>query len=161
MKKVRLTTHTFLQAAFFILISLAAGWIGSLATMPAIETWYATLNKPAWTPPNYVFGPVWTLLYVLMGYAAFLVSQSKKAGKTLVLWFFIAHLAVNTLWSVSFFGIKDLLLAQIIIILLLGIIVLLTALFFRYSRAAGWLMVPYVLWVTYASTLNAGVLFLN
>ncbi|HRH55777.1 MAG TPA: tryptophan-rich sensory protein [Candidatus Paceibacterota bacterium] len=152
---------SFFALAFFILVSLAAGWIGSVFTMSEIPTWYAGLVKPSWNPPNWVFGPVWTVLYVLMGTAAYLVYRSKKLGKWLVLWLFLAHLVVNTFWSIAFFALHEVLLALIVIVLMIGLIALLMRLYWRHSHAATWLMVPYLLWVLYATTLNAGILFLN
>jgi len=152
---------SILALAGFVLVSLAAGFFGSFFTMDQIGTWYATLTKPSWTPPNWVFGPVWTTLYILMGVAAFLVSRSKKLGKTLVLWLFFAHLIVNTLWSIVFFGLHELELALAIIVLLLALIVLLMRLYWRYARVATYLMIPYLLWVSYATTLNLGIIFLN
>lgn len=152
---------SILALAGFVLVSLAAGFFGSFFTMDQITTWYATLTKPSWTPPNWVFGPVWTTLYVLMGVAAYLVSRSKKLGKTLVLWLFFAHLIVNALWSIVFFGLHELELALGIIVLLWALIVLLMRLYWRYSRVATYLMIPYLLWVSYATTLNLGIIFLN
>jgi len=151
----------YLALTSFILFSLLAGFFGSLFTMDQIGSWYATLTKPSWTPPNWVFGPVWTTLYVLMGVAAYLVSRSKKLGKSLVLWLFFAHLIVNALWSIVFFRLHELLLAFLIIVLLWALIVILMRLYWRYSRVATYLMIPYLLWVSYASTLNLGILFLN
>ena len=156
-----MTARNFLALCAFVLISLSAGWLGSVFTMDAIPTWYATLAKPAWNPPNWVFGPVWTALYVLMGTAAYLVSRSRKLGKYPVLWLFFAHLLVNLFWSVAFFGMQEVLLALIVIVFLLGLIALLMRLYWRHSRLATWLMVPYLLWVTYATSLNAAILFLN
>lgn len=152
---------SYLSLAFFITISLAAGFIGSFFTMDSVQTWYTTLNRPSWTPPNWVFGPVWTTLYVLMGTSAYLVSRSKKLGKSFVLWLFLAHLLVNTFWSIAFFSLHELLLSAIVILVLLGLIVLLMRLFWRYSHMATYLMIPYLAWVSYASTLNIGYLFLN
>lgn len=147
--------------AFFVGISLAAGFVGSFFTMDSVQTWYATLNRPSWTPPNWVFAPVWTTLYVLMGTAAYLVSRSKKLGKTLVLWLFLAHLLVNLFWSIAFFTLHELLLSVIVIVALLGLIIVLMRLFWRYSHLATYLMVPYLVWVSYATTLSVGYLFLN
>lgn len=152
---------SLLALAGFVLVSLAAGFLGSFFTMDQITTWYATLTKPSWTPPNWVFGPVWTTLYALMGVAAYLVSRSKKLGKTLVLWLFFAHLIVNALWSIVFFGLHELELALGIIVLLWALIVLLMRLYWRYSHVATYLMIPYLLWVSYATTLNLGIIFLN
>lgn len=151
----------FLSLAFFVGISLMAGFLGSFATMDSVNTWYLTLVRPSWTPPSFVFGPVWTTLYVLMGTAAFLVSRSKKLGKYPVLWLFLAHLLVNTFWSIAFFGMHELLLSVIVILILLGLIVLLMRLFWRHSHTATWLMVPYLLWVTYATSLTIGFAVLN
>lgn len=152
---------SLLALAGFVLASLAAGFFGSFFTMDQITTWYAALTKPSWTPPNWVFGPVWTTLYVLMGVAAYLVSRSKKLGKTLVLWLFFAHLIVNALWSIVFFGLHELELAFGIIVLLWALIALLMRLYWRYARVATYLMIPYLLWVSYATTLNLGFIFLN
>lgn len=152
---------SFLALAFFILISLAAGFIGSAFTMSQVDTWYLTLQKPSWNPPSWVFGPVWTTLYVLMGASAFLVSRSKKLGKSLALWFFLAHLVVNTLWSIVFFALHELLLSVLVIVLLLALILVLMRLFWRHSKTATWLLVPYLLWVTFATVLNTTILVLN
>lgn len=147
--------------AFFVGVSLLAGFLGSFFTVDSIQGWYQTLNRPSWTPPNWVFGPVWTTLYVLMGTAAFLVWRSKKVGKYLALWLFLAHLLVNLFWSIAFFGMQELLLAMIVILVLLGLILTLMRMYRAHSRLAVYLMVPYLLWVLYASTLNLGFLALN
>lgn len=152
---------SFFALLFFVLLSLGAGFIGSAFTMSEIGTWYAGLTKPSWTPPNWVFGPVWTTLYVLMGTAAFLVSRSKKLGKYPVLWLFAAHLVVNTLWSIVFFTLHELLLATLVILLLDALVALLIKFFWRYSHAASYLLVPYLLWCLYATTLTIGILVLN
>ncbi len=152
---------SILALVFFVGISLAAGFIGSLSTMDSIQGWYATLNRPSWTPPNWVFGPVWTLLYVLMGTSAFLVWRSKKIGKYLAIWLFLGHLLVNLFWSIAFFGMQELLLAMIVILVLLGLIIALMRMYAAHSKCAVYLMIPYLLWVTYAATLNLGFLILN
>lgn len=152
---------SFLALAFFILISLAAGFIGSAFTMSQVDTWYLTLQKPSWNPPSWVFGPVWTTLYVLMGVSAYLVSRSKKLGKSFAIWFFLAHLVVNTLWSIVFFGLHELLLSVLVIALLLALVLILMRLFWRHSKAATWLLAPYLLWVTFATVLNTTILVLN
>lgn len=142
-----------------LLVSLgacfAAAWFGGLFTGPAIPTWYASLNKPWWTPPNWLFGPVWTLLYVSMAVAAWLVWRRRGVGGAAPqLGLFAAQLALNALWSLLFFGLRDpgLAFAEI---LLLWLAILATALSFRrVSRPAAMLMAPYLLWVTYAVALN-------
>lgn len=154
--------RAFLMLAGFVALSLGAGAIGSLVTMDQIPTWYAALQKPVGTPPNWVFGPVWTTLYVLMGVAVFLVAHSRRrAGKTMVVWLFVAHLVVNVLWSVAFFGLKELELAIVVALMLVGSVGLLAFLYARFSRVASVLMLPYLAWVTYATYLTVGVFVLN
>ena len=153
--------RTILSTAVFIGLSLLAGAIGSIFTFDQIPTWYARLIKPSWTPPSFVFGPVWTTLYVLMGSAAALVWNSKKFGRVFPTWLFIAHLIVNALWSIVFFGLHEVGLALYIILTLAVVIMVMMVIFARYSKLAAWLLLPYLLWVLYASTLNAGIFFLN
>ncbi|KND47317.1 MAG: tryptophan-rich sensory protein [Parcubacteria bacterium C7867-004] len=153
--------RSFLALVGFVGVSLAAGFLGSMAVVGSVNGWYATLIAPAWTPPNAVFGPVWTILYVLMGSAAYLVSRSPRIGKVFAIWLFLAHLLLNAFWSIAFFGMHEILLSLVVIVLLLSIVIVLAALFYRYSRTAGYLMIPYVLWVAYATTLNIGFLVLN
>ena len=152
---------SYLSLAFFVGVSLLAGVIGSFSTMESITGWYTTIVQPSWTPPNWVFGPVWTTLYVLMGVAAFLVSRSPKKGKVFIIWLFLAHLIVNAFWTIAFFGLHELLLSVLVILVLLGLIVTLIRLFWVHSKAAAWLMVPYLLWVCYATSLSIGFLVLN
>lgn len=156
-----MTMRTIYASLFFVALSLLAGFLGSFATMPAIDGWYSTLTRPSWTPPNEVFGPVWTTLYVLMGIAAGLVWSSRMLGRVFAIWLFVAHLVVNTLWSIVFFGLQEPGAALIIIAVLWLVIVAMMRVFSRFSRVAAYLLVPYLLWVTYASTLNAGIVFLN
>ncbi|MBU1292880.1 tryptophan-rich sensory protein [Patescibacteria group bacterium] len=150
-----------LSLVFFIALSLSAGFIGSFATAGSIETWYTTLTQPSWTPPNWIFGPVWTTLYVLMGTAAYLVSRSKGVRKVFTLWFFVAHLVVNTLWSIVFFGLHELLLAVLVIVLLDVLILILIRLFWKHSHIAAYLLLPYLAWCLYATSLSIGLLVLN
>lgn len=150
-----------LLLVFWIVASLLAGAVGSVFTGDSISTWYTTLNAPSWTPPNFVFAPVWTTLYVLMGIAAYLVAVSNRVGKSLVLWLFFAHLLLNAFWSIAFFTLHEILLSAIVILLLWAVILVLIVLFGRYSRTAAYLLIPYLLWVTYATSLNLGFLFLN
>ena len=129
-----------------------AAWIGS-RYMPG--AWYASLAKPTWNPPNYLFGPVWTVLYVLMAVAAWLVWRKagfSSAGPALSL--FVVQLALNALWSYLFFGQHRLDLAFIDIVALWAAIIVVAALFWRVDHVAGELMVPYILWVSFASYLN-------
>jgi benzodiazapine receptor len=140
-----------------------AGLIGSLATTPNIPTWYATLEKPVFTPPSWLFAPAWITLYLLMAVAAFLIWRKGLAheGVKCALTLFLVQLVLNALWSVVFFGLQSPLYGMVVI-LALWIAILLTIIkFFRLSTAAGWLMIPYILWVSFASVLNISIWVLN
>jgi len=147
---------------FSILLSQLAGIIGSTATMSAIPTWYVTLNKPSFNPPNWIFGPVWITLYTMMGIALYLVWVKKQTKETKITKnLFLAHLLVNALWSLVFFGLKRLDLAFIVIIALWWIIIYLIEMFKKIDKKASYLLVPYLLWVTFASVLNYAIWQLN
>jgi benzodiazapine receptor len=146
-----------------IVASYGAGAIGSVFTAAKIPTWYTTLEKPAFTPPNAVFMPVWFTLYALMGIAVYLVwrkgLQTEGVKSAFVL--FWVQLALNALWSVVFFGYESLI-GGFAIILALGIILLITIIkFFKISKVAGGLLIPYIVWIGIASSLNASVMILN
>ena len=142
---------------------LAAGAIGSMFTRQAIPTWYATLEKPAFNPPNWVFAPVWTLLYILMGVAAFLVWRRGWENRQvkIALVAFLVQLILNASWSVVFFGLESPLYGLIVIAALWVAILFTTLSFYRISRVAGVLMLPYLLWVTFAAVLNESIWLLN
>lgn len=145
-----------------ISICLAAGVLGSLATMPEIAGWYAGIRKPSWNPPNGVFGPVWTVLYIMMGAAAARVWQKRKvsgAGRALV--FFAVQLLLNTAWSFLFFRFHLLGAAFAEIVALWAMVGVTARAFFAVDRPAGWLMVPYLTWVSFASVLCWAVWRLN
>ena len=146
-----------------IVACLAAGAIGSVFTRSAIANWYAALEKPPFTPPNWLFAPAWTLLYILMGVAAFLVwrkgLENRKARIALIL--FLIQLVVNALWSVVFFGLESPFFGLIVISILWASILATVITFFRISRVASALMWPYLLWVSYAAVLNASIWLLN
>ncbi len=145
-----------LKLIISIVICLAAGAIGSIFTADAIPGWYATLNKPSFNPPNWLFGPVWTALYIMMGISLFLIWK-EGTGNTLVrpaLTIFIAQLILNLLWSIVFFGMQSISGGLVIIILLWIAIVFTITKFYKISSVAGILLIPYLLWVTFASVLN-------
>ncbi len=146
-----------------LIICLAAGAIGSLFTIQSIPTWYASAAKPVFTPPNWLFGPAWTLLYILMAIAAFLVWKKgfDKPAVRFALLIFGAQLALNTIWTPLFFGLHQLLLAFIEIVVLWLFILWTMVKFFPISSAAGWLLVPYILWVSFASVLNFAFWIMN
>ena len=145
-----------LKLVISIAVCLAAGFIGSVFTADAIPGWYATLNKPEFNPPNWLFAPVWTTLYIMMGISLFLVWK-EGTGNALVkpaLTLFIVQLILNLLWSIVFFGMQSISGGLVVIILLWISIVLTIIRFLKISSISGILLVPYLLWVTFASVLN-------
>jgi len=145
-----------------IVISFIAGAVGSLATISNIPTWYAELEKPLLNPPNFVFGPVWTTLYLLMGIALYLVWTNKAAkSKAIAYVAFAAQLILNALWSLVFFGLHSPELGILVIILLIGAIVATMITFYRFSKPAAYLLIPYLLWVCFATYLTVDVTVLN
>lgn len=153
----------YLKAILFIVVAQSAGLIGALFTTPAIDNWYKYLEKPSLAPPNWIFGPVWTLLYTLMGISAYLVWNSKKdrLKKQTALLLFASQLILNTIWSIIFFGFKQPGIAFLEIIIL-WIAIMATIIKFRdLNKAAAYLLVPYVLWVTFAAYLNLSIYLLN
>jgi len=153
------TTRSLVGLVGWLLISFAAGLIGSQFRPGA---WYASLVKPAWTPPDAVFAPVWTVLYVLMGVAAWLVWRRMGfAGASVALALFIAQLILNGLWSYLFFGIHRIDLALLEIIILWVAILVVAMLFWHEDRLAGVLMIPYLLWAGFATGLNFALWRLN
>lgn len=151
-------------------------WLGLLAWvavafMPAATavfvdtgTWYDSLKRPAWTPPSWVFGPVWTLLYLLMGIAAWRVWAKYgfgDPGTRLALVLFLVHLILNAAWTWLFFGLHMLTAAAVEIVVLWAMILALVVLFWKRDRAGGALLVPYLVWVTYAVTLSIGYAIMN
>jgi len=152
-----------LKLAISIIVCQLAGVIGSIFTTPAIPGWYAALVKPSFNPPNWVFAPVWTSLYLLMGISVFLIWR-KGLDNHLVnsgLRIFIFQLILNTLWSFLFFGLRSPLLGFLEIILLWVAIVLTILSFFRVSKLAGILLLLYILWVSFAAILNFSIWRLN
>lgn len=145
---------------FSILLCEAAGFIGSIFTVSAIPTWYASLVKPSFSPPNYLFAPVWITLYFLMGISLYLIWQKGKKTLGLVKLFLI-HLVLNSLWSFIFFGLKNPGLAFGEILLLWGIILVLALKFYRVNKISAYLLLPYQLWVSFATILNLSIWLLN
>jgi len=146
-----------------IIVCLFAGLIGSLFTFAAIPTWYATLAKPAFSPPNWVFGPVWTTLYILMGVAMYLVWQKgiKKKNVRQAINLFLIHLGFNAGWSVIFFGLRSILGGMVVIIILWGLIIAVIREFYQINRTAAYVLTPYFIWVSFAGVLNFSLLLLN
>lgn len=142
-------------------VALVAG-LGSWSTLPKIPTWYAGLAKPSFTPPNAVFGPAWTVLYLMMASAAWLVSRSieSPARRTALIWFVI-QLVFNALWSPAFFGLEAPRLGLAVIVALVVSLAITVAVFWRIDRVAALLLVPYLAWVCYATALNTAIVALN
>ncbi|MGC9517677.1 MAG: TspO/MBR family protein [Methanomicrobiales archaeon] len=144
-------------------LTLITGFIGSIFTFDSLTTWYITLNKPWWTPPNWAFGPIWTTLYILIGISAYLVWKKglNRNDVKIALTVFGLQLILNLLWSVIFFGLKSIL-GGLIEILILWIVILINIiLFYRISKAAGLLLIPYLIWVSIATYLNYSIYLLN
>ncbi|MGD8373845.1 MAG: tryptophan-rich sensory protein [Candidatus Woesebacteria bacterium] len=145
-----------------LLLPFLAGAIGSLATYTNIPTWYATLAKPEFNPPNWIFGPVWTTLYVLMGVSLYLVWTTKtKHKKQSACIAYATQLSLNALWSLVFFGAHWFVGSSVIVILLWAAIVATIKLFWPISKSAAWMLVPYLAWVSFASVLTLAVSSLN
>jgi len=145
----------------FLAVCLGAGAVGSVATTPQIPTWYASLSKPSWNPPSWVFAPVWTTLYVMMGTAAWLVWRKVGAPyERVFLWFWI-QLALNTIWSFIFFGLEQPGWAFAEVVLLWLSIAGTLRMFWKCSSLAALLLTPYLGWVTFAAWLNFTIWRLN
>ncbi len=155
--------NDWLRLAAAILVCELVGIIGGIFTFSAIPTWYAGLNKPSFSPPNWLFGPVWTILYALMGIAVFLVWKKgfEKKEVRFAIGVFSLQLALNFLWSFLFFGMKNPGLAFVEIILLWVVIGATIWEFKKIAPKAAWLLLPYWIWVSFAALLNFAVWQLN
>jgi len=150
-------------AVLTIAVCLLVGFLGSLLTMPSIPTWYVALNKPVFNPPNWIFGPVWTTLYILMGISAYLILRQGLSNRRVILALslFVLQLLLNLEWSLIFFARHNIGLAFGEIILLWLMILFTAFYFYRMSKVAAWLFVPYILWVSFAAVLNFSIWMLN
>ena len=155
---------TYLRILLCVVICLAVGYLSSITTQSSIKTWYPTIEKPIFNPPNWVFAPVWTLLFILMGIAAGRVWNQLETNKELVkkgLLFFGVQLALNALWSYLFFGLQNIFLALIEIILLWLVIFETYLIFKQIDKKASYLLLPYLAWVGFATILTASIFWLN
>ncbi len=159
----KMKKNNFLKLVFSIIVCQSAGLIGSFFTAPAIPTWYESLAKPALTPPGWVFAPAWITLYLLMGIAAFLIWKKglEKKEVKVALAIFIFQLFLNSIWSIIFFGMQNPFFGLINIILLWFAILLTIIVFYKISKPAAYLLVPYIIWVSFASYLNYSIWILN
>ncbi|UFH35999.1 TspO/MBR family protein [Flavobacterium acetivorans] len=147
-----------------VVTCLAIGYFSGIVTRSSIETWYPTLIKPSFNPPNWVFAPVWSMLYIMMGVAAALVWDRMESDKEAVkraLLIFAIQLALNALWSYLFFGLHNPMLAGIEIVLLWLLIYETYIHFSKINKIAGYLILPYLAWVSFATVLNASIWWLN
>ena len=156
--------NKYLKILIFVVICLAVGYLSGIVTKSSVETWFPTLKKPSFNPPNWAFPVVWTTLYIFMGVAAGLIwdkIEIKKEEVQKALLFFFIQLALNALWSILFFGLKNPLLALVEIVLLWLMIYETFMKFNKIDKIAGYLFIPYLFWVTFAIILNANIWWLN
>ena len=158
--------NKYTRILIVVVTCLAIGYFSGMVTQSSIKTWFPTLIKPSFNPPNWVFAPVWSMLYIIMGIAAGLVWNRMEASKDkeLVkksLIFFAIQLGLNALWSVLFFGLRNPMLAIIEIVLLWLMIYETYIKFGKIDKIAGYLFLPYLAWVSFASILNASIWWLN
>lgn len=156
-------TNSFFKLIIAIMVSELAGIIGSVFTMSAIPNWYATLIKPVLNPPSWIFGPVWTTLYALMGISAFLIWRNglNRSDIRKALSVFGLQLILNALWSIVFFGLQSPAWAFVNIVAMWIVIIWTMILFYKISKPAMWLLLPYILWVSFAGYLNYSIWMLN
>lgn len=139
------------------------GFIGAIFTVSSISTWYVFLNKPSWNPPSWIFGPVWTVLYTLMGVSLYRVwskGLTKPKVRSAVMWFGV-HLVFNALWSIIFFGQRNISLALVEILALLVLIVVVMVKFYKIDKVSTHLLLPYLVWTSFATFLTYTIWSLN
>lgn len=156
--------NKYLKIIYCVAICLAVGYLSSNVTQSSIKTWYPTIEKPIFNPPSWVFAPVWTMLYIMMGIAAGMVWNKLESNKELVkkgLLFFTVQLLLNALWSYLFFGLNNILLAFLEIILLWLIMYETYNIFKQIDKKASYLLIPYLAWVGFATILTGTIYFLN
>ena len=157
------TKFQFIPFLISLLITLSIGFVASIFTRPEIEGWYRTLKKPTFTPPDLAFPIAWTILYILIATSAYLVWKKRdktQAFKTAAIIYFL-QLFFNFWWSIIFFGLHQMLFALIVIISLLVLIILNISWFNRFRKSAAYLLVPYLLWVSFAALLNLSIFIFN
>ena len=152
--------NKFLTFILFFFITYSASLIGGLATINFKEPWYSQLIKPSFNPPDWIFAPVWTTLYLMMTVAIWFFWHSKNRNMITVYIYFI-HLIFNTTWSIVFFVFHNMVIALIVLIFLIGLIINLISRFRRVKLLSAYLMIPYLLWCCYALILNVNLLIFN
>ncbi len=149
------------KLAISIVLAQAAGGIGTLFTFNAIPTWYAFLNKPSFSPPNWLFGPVWTILYTLIGISFYIIWTKHNKKTFWMMKLFLFHLFLNAIWSPIFFGAKNLGIAFIVILLMDITLIKMIKNFYKLSKVAALILIPYFIWISFASLLNFSIWRLN
>jgi tryptophan-rich sensory protein len=157
MRAAAASNRRYLSLGFFLLLCFTAAAAGALATYPNTGNWYASLMKPSWTPPQSVFGPVWTVLYTLMAVSAWLVWDRRHGEAFPALKLFAYQLGLNVLWSILFFGLRNIDAAAAEIIVLWMLVTATAFAFHRIRKLAGYLMAPYWAWVSFAAALNFSI----
>ena len=152
--------NKFISFVFFLIITYSASFIGGMATISFKEPWYSQLVKSNYNPPDWVFAPVWTTLYLMMTLAIWFYWHNKSRKMNTIYIYFI-HIVFNTTWSIVFFGFHEILLALVILLILIFLIIVLILRFKRVNLFSYYLMIPYLLWTTYALFLNFNLLILN
>jgi len=152
-----------LKLVLSIAVCQGAGLIGTIFTVSSIESWYNLLNQPSFRPPNFLFGPVWTILYTLMGISLYWIwtvgTKKKEVRKALKL--FAVHLVFNATWSIVFFGMHNIPLSLINILVLWILIIMVMIKFYRIDKKASLILLPYLAWVSFATILNYNIFLLN
>ena len=153
----------YLKIVISVIVCVVVGGLSGYLTSGSISTWYIDLNKPVFNPPNWIFGPVWTTLYTLMGISSGIIwhqgIERKEVKRALIV--FGVHLFLNFMWSILFFGLQQPLIAFVEILILLGFIGYFSMLFYRIKPATAFLQIPYMLWVSFATLLNGSIAWLN
>ena len=152
--------NKFLTFLSFLAITFSASLIGGLATIKFKEPWYSLLNKPTFNPPDWIFGPVWTSLYLMMTVAIWLYWHSNYSDRNTVYIYFI-HLVFNATWSIVFFAFHNMILALLVLVVLIALIINLIIRYRRVTMMSSYLMIPYLLWCCFALILNTSLIILN
>lgn len=163
MKHTDITSSDAFKLIASLFITIYSGFFGGLATFTSVTTWYILLNKPFFNPPSWIFGPVWTVLYILMGISMFLIWRKgiTNEASRMAIFIFACQLAVNVFWSFAFFGFHAPIAGLITILVLWSLILLMIINFYHISKPAALMNIPYLLWVTFATILNIAIVILN
>ncbi len=160
MYNTNMPKNKFLSFLFFLIITFSASFIGGFVTISYKEPWYSQLIKSNYNPPDWIFAPVWTTLYLMMALAIWIFWNSKKRDINTI-YIYLFHIFFNTTWSIAFFALHNILLALLNLIILISFIIILILRFRRVNLVSYYLMIPYLLWTSYALFLNLSLYILN